>query len=118
MDVKDAMQQASVKLRDTLGQGNSVSAPNASQSIQIDPVMASYFDLQAPDVQMAEQVKDIQDFLSVVGYKPEESIQALREIELKLGGNQTGTNLDKIHRYVKLKNQALSLHKQAEAMEK
>lgn len=118
MEVKDAMQQASIKLRDNLGQGNSVSAPNSSQPIVVDPIMASYFDLQAPDAQMAEQVKDIQDFLSNIGYKPEESIQALREIELKLGGNQAGTNLEKIHRYVKLKNQALSLHKQAEAMEK
>lgn len=117
MEVKDAMQSASVKLRDSLGMGSTVSAPNSSQAIVIDPIMESYFDLQSPDAQMAEQVKDIQHFLADTGYKPEESIQALREIELKLGGNQTGTQLEKIHRYVRLKNQALSLNKQAEAME-
>jgi len=118
MDVKDAMQQASIKLRSNLDANNEVLAPNASQPIEIDPIMQSYFGLDSPDAGMADQVKDIQHFLSDLGYKPEETVRALREIEFKLGGNQEGSKLDTIHRYVRLKNQALSLNKQAEAMVK
>lgn len=114
MDIKDAMQQATVKLRDNLGQGSSVLAPNASQPIQIDPVLESFFGLQGADAEMAGQVKDIQDYLASNNL----TLDHLKNIELRLGEGQPGTRLEKLYRYVRLKTQADSMNKQAEAMEK
>lgn len=117
MDVKDAMQQATVKLRANVEAGNGILAPNASEKIEVDPVLESYFDLESPDADMAKQVEDIKAFLLENGYSDEESmLKTLREMELHLGENRNPNRLDRIAQYIKLRQHARIFTKKADAM--
>lgn len=114
MEVKDAMQQAAIKLRDNVTGDNQVLAPNSSTPITVDPVFSAYFDLNYPDAGTMEKVDAIKGYLANVTNE-NSFISELRRIESKLG-NPKGTRIDNVYNYIRLKMQSDTLNRAADAM--
>jgi len=116
MDVKDAMQSASIKLRQSLEVGNEVLAPNSSKEINADPVLSEYFNLEAPDEAMADKIDGIKSWFKEMGYEDDAIIPELRNMELRMGDNTNPNRLDRVAHYIELRIKSRIFSKKADAM--
>ena len=121
--VSDSLQNATVKLKakaDVIANPSlNTDAKTSSNSQDINPVISSFFGIDNPNSSQIEKLKDIQEFCSnKTEGKNESIINTLRDIRYRLGAQPiSSSQIDHIHRYVKLRLQASIFNDQAKAME-
>lgn len=99
-----------------------VSEPTSIMNEEIpDPLLTSYFELNPNKVEKSDvsMINDIKRYLSEVSEEEIDQLQELRTIRSRLGSPQVGvTDIEHIHRYIKLREAMKEAEVKVREMEK
>jgi len=96
------------------------STPTVSSEAMVSPEVMTFFNVDVAHMSKEERkkIEELTSYLEGVSDDPFEQVAHIRELRYRLGTPMIGqTDLDNVHKYIRLREAAKATNEQAQAME-
>jgi len=118
MELSEALTNATIKIQHKAGGFESSLSDGTIERPACNELVSSFLGVENPSQADAAKINEIYDWAKTKsGESDADLVALLRDVRFKLGSSASHSLLERLHRYVALRQKAGHLEAQAEAME-